>query len=107
MKKGKLFLHTITVPALTAGTMKLYDAEITLRNLRLFSPFRSMHVTNANANSVNVEIMFDYNSTRKIVCMANGIKDIKDQPFNAFSIKNLHALTSLTAGEVVIELETY
>lgn len=106
MKKGKKLLNTITVPALTAGAMKLYDEEVTLRNLRNYIPFRSMHVVNSNVTA-SAEIMFDYQAERKIVCLSNGIKDIKDQPFKTFSIKNTHATDTIAAGDVIIELETY
>lgn len=106
MKKGNRLLNTITVPTLVAGAMKLYDQEVTLRTLRNFIPFRSMHVVNTNT-TVNAEIMFDYQPERKMTCLSNGIKDLSDQPFSAFSVKNTHAVNALAAGDIIIELETY
>lgn len=106
MQKGKIFLQTITVPALTAGQLKLYDEEVTLRNFRNYIPFRSMHVVNSNL-TCNVEIMFDYQPERKIICLFNGIEDIKEQPFRAFSVKNLNAINAIAAGDVILQLETY
>lgn len=106
MKKGKTLLKTITAPALIPGQLLLYDEEVTFRNLRSYIPFRAMHVVNTNT-TINVEIMFDYSPTKTIVCLSNGIKDIKDQPFRAFSIKNTHGVNTLAAGDVIIELETY
>lgn len=86
--------------------MKLYDEEITLRNLRNYIPFRSMHVVNSNV-TCSAEILFDYQDSRKMICLSNGIKDIKDQPFRTFSVKNTHATDTLASGDVIIELETY
>jgi len=106
MKKGKTLLKTITVPVLIPGQLLLYDEEVTLRNLRSYIPFRAMHVVNTNVTA-NVEIMFDYSPTKTIVCLSNGIKDIKDQPFRAFSVKNTHATDTIAAGDIIIELETY
>ena len=106
MQKGKVFLNTIVVPALTPGQMKLYDYEVTLRNMRNYIPFRAMHITNVN-DTCNVEIMFDYNSYRKMICLSNGTKDIKDQPFSSFSVKNLSVTDTTGTNDVVIELETY
>lgn len=106
MKKGNKLLHTISVPALTAGSMKMYDEEVVLRNLRYYSPFRAMHAVNTNVTT-NIEITFDYSPERKMICLANGIKDISDQPFRAFSVRNTHATDNLAAGDLIIALETY
>lgn len=107
MKKAKNLIHTITVPALTPGAITVYDVEAnSLRNLRKYVPFRSMHVVNINVTA-NAEIMFDYSPNRKIICLYNGIKDIRDQPFSAFSVRNTHATDTIVAGDIIIELETY
>jgi hypothetical protein len=106
MQKGKYFLNTISVPGLLPGQSLMYAEETTLRNMRNYIPFRSMHVTNVNA-TCNVEVMFDYNPNKKIICLVRGIKDIKDQPFSSFSVKNLSAADTTLDGDVVLELETY
>lgn len=99
------FLYTITVPALVAGQLILYDEETTFRNQRKFQPFKAMHVDNTSTNC-NVEIMYDYSPQKKITVFANGTKDVDSQPFRAFSVKNTHASITLAAGECIILIES-
>jgi hypothetical protein len=105
MQKGKYFLNTISVPGLIAGQMTMYAEETTLRNMRNYIPFRAMHVTNISATN-NIEIMFDYSPDRKMICLSNGIKNIADQPFSSFSVRNIGATATIDT-DIVVELETY
>lgn len=104
MKKSKKLVYTISVPALIAGQTTLYDEETTLRHLRYWMPFSSMHIVNKNT-TVSVEIMLDYSPTKSIICLSNGIKDIGGQPIRTFSVKNTHGVDALVAGDVAIVLE--
>jgi hypothetical protein len=104
MRKSKNLRYTISVPALIAGQMILYDEETTLRHLRYWIPFSSMNIINKN-NTVNVDIMFDYATTKIITCLSNGTKDVTDQPIRTFSVTNTHAIDALVDGDVKIILE--
>lgn len=104
MKKSKKLVYTISVPALIAGQMTLYDEETTLRHLRNWIPFSSMHIVNKNT-TVSIEVMLDYAPTKSFICLSNGIKNISDQPIRTFSVKNTHATDALVDGDVTIVLE--
>lgn len=99
------FQYTITVPALTPGQLKLYDEEVFFRNQRKFQPFKAMHVDNVSSNC-NIEIMFDYATTRKIIIFSNGNMDYDSQPYRNFSVKNTHATITVAAGECIILIES-
>lgn len=106
MKKSKKLVYSISVPALIAGQMTLYNEETTLRHLRNWMPFSSMHIVNKNT-TVSVDIMFDYASTKVITCLSNGTKDFSEQPIRTFSVKNTHGVDALLAGDVTIVVEKY
>lgn len=103
-QKPMFFFKEISVPALAAGEMKMYDEEIALRNYRKFTPFSNMQLV--NTSQCNLEMLLDYSPDRKLIILAGGTKALRNQPFYSFSIKNTDALVATTAEQVFIELET-
>lgn len=97
------FFTRINVPILTAGEIKAYSEEDTLRVYRKFTPFMNFHLVNDSINPL--EIMFDYNPKRSIRVLSGGTGDSKNQPFWSFTIKN-DGTTSTTATEVFFQIET-
>lgn len=98
------FLQQISVPVLAAGAMKDYDQENTLRHYRKFMPFTNIQVV--NTSTVDIEVVLDYSTIRKVLVLAGGTKALRNQPFSSFSVKNVDALAATLADDVMIELET-
>jgi hypothetical protein len=98
------FLQQISVPALAAGEIKDYDQENTLRHYRKFMPFSNIQLVNTSA--VDVEVVLDYSTIRKLLVLAGGTKALRNQPFSSFSVKNKDVSVATAAGELMIELET-
>lgn len=98
------FLQQITIPALVAGKLIDYDQENTLRHYRKFMPFSNIQLV--NTSEVNVEIVLDYSTIRKLLVLAGGTKALRNQPFSSFSVQNKDAAVATAAGDIMIELET-
>ncbi len=98
------FFKEISVPALSAGALILYDSEVALRTMRKFTPFSNIQLV--NTSTVDLEVILDYNPNKKLIVLAGGTKALRNQPFYSFSIKNMDSVVATTANEVIIELET-
>lgn len=98
------FLQQITVPALAAGELKDYDQENTLRHYRKFMPFSNIQLV--NTSPVDVEVVLDYSTIRKLLVLAGGTKALRNQPFSSFSVKNKDTSVATADGDIMIELET-
>jgi len=103
-KESIFFFKEISVPALSAGAMILYDEEVTLKKYRKFTPFSNIQVV--NTSNANLEIILDYNPDKKLIVLSGGTKALRNQPFRAFSIKNTDVSVSTITDDVIIELET-
>lgn len=103
-RKRSSLLKRFEVPALTAGEIKDFDEENTLRNVRQFSPFSSIKITNLTA-SVTVRLTLDYSPDKSVDCVAGGVRGISGIPFTSFQVINLDDTTATGADDVEIELE--
>jgi hypothetical protein len=96
------FFQIFYVPGLAAGAIKDYDSENTLRAYRKFAPFINAQVTNLSAQ--NIEVSFDYNSSRKIFSSAGGAPGTHNQPFWSFQVKNIGS-GATSDNQVIIWIE--